>query len=75
MIGMPGNLDETISSERGNLAAGDSRIRWRIFALACAASWLLYLHRYAWNIVGPKLQEEYQFDHTTSGWILSLIHI
>ncbi|HVJ66766.1 MAG TPA: MFS transporter [Caulifigura sp.] len=71
---MPADFDTRDSNGPGNLIAEPSRIRWRIFALACGASWLLYLHRYAWNIVGPKLQEEYQFDHTTSGWIFALFY-
>lgn len=71
---MPGSFDSDVVNEPGNPDAGASRIRWRIFALACGASWFLYLHRYAWNIVGPKLQEQYQFDHTTSGWIFALFY-
>jgi MFS transporter, ACS family, glucarate transporter len=35
-----------------------TRVRWVIFALACATSWLLYLHRYAWGAVKPYLKEE-----------------
>uniref|UniRef100_A0A7C2NZ29 MFS transporter n=1 Tax=Schlesneria paludicola TaxID=360056 RepID=A0A7C2NZ29_9PLAN len=50
-------------------------IRWRMFALACGASWLLYVHRYVWNIVGPKLQETYQFDHTVSGWVFASFYV
>jgi hypothetical protein len=44
-------------------APGDSsirdrptRVRWIIFALACAASWLLYLHRYAWGVMKPSFR-------------------
>ena len=28
-----------------------TQVRWLIFALACATSWLLYLHRYAWGVI------------------------
>src|SRR5436190_5774648 len=73
-IGRPELFDRHVVNEFGTLKARSSRIRWRMFALACAASWLLYLHRYAWNIVGPQLQEEYGFDHTTSGWIFALFY-
>ena len=31
---------------------------WLIFVLACAVSWLLYLHRYAWGVIKPILQRE-----------------
>ncbi|GAC1450975.1 MAG: hypothetical protein NVSMB9_35790 [Isosphaeraceae bacterium] len=36
-----------------------STIRWGVFALACGTSFLLYLHRYTWNIVGPRLQADF----------------
>lgn len=49
-------------------------IRWRVFALACGASFLLYLHRYSWSVVGPKLQEEFAFTHTQTGFLLSLFY-
>ena len=51
-----------------------TNVRWLMFALACGTSWFLYLHRYAWNIVGPKIQETYQFDHTQSGFVFSLFY-
>jgi sugar phosphate permease len=35
-----------------------TRVRWLIFVLACAASWLLYLHRYSWGIVKPSFSGE-----------------
>jgi len=35
-----------------------TRIRWLIFALACAVSWLLYLHRYAFGVIKPALKRE-----------------
>ena len=31
---------------------------------ACATSFLLYLHRYTWNIIRPELQEQYGFSNT-----------
>ena len=36
-----------------------TRVRWLVFALACAASWLLYLHRYSWGVVKPAFQRDY----------------
>lgn len=41
-----------------------SRIRWLVFSMACGTSWMLYLHRYTWNIIRPQLQEEYGFSNT-----------
>lgn len=49
-------------------------IRWRVFALACGASFLLYVHRYSWTVVGPKLQEEFAFTHTQVGFLFSLFY-
>ena len=49
-------------------------VRWRVFALACGASFLLYLHRYSWNLVGPKLQEEFSLSHTQSNVLFSLFY-
>ncbi|WLD10358.1 MFS transporter [Planctellipticum variicoloris] len=50
-------------------------VRWRVFALACGCSFLLYLHRYTWNIVGPKLQDTYQFDHALAGWVFAAFYV
>jgi ACS family glucarate transporter-like MFS transporter len=33
-------------------------VRWWIFALACATSWLLYLHRYSWGVIKPAFKRE-----------------
>lgn len=51
-----------------------SAVRWRVFALACGASFLLYLHRYSWNIVGPELQSEFRLSHTQSNILFSLFY-
>lgn len=51
-----------------------STVRWQVFGFACGASFLLYLHRYTWNIVGPKLQEEYGFSNTEAGFLFSLFY-
>jgi len=41
-----------------------------IFGLACAASWLLYLHRYAWGSVKPHFKNENPgFDYVDLGWL------
>jgi sugar phosphate permease len=47
-----------------------TRVRWLIFALACFASWLLYLHRYAWGIIKPTFREQYpDFTDVEIGWL------
>lgn len=41
-----------------------TRRRWIVFVLACTTSFLLYLHRYTWNLIRPELQSEYGFSNT-----------
>ncbi len=50
-----------------------TRVRWLIFVLACAASWLLYLHRYSWGVIKPALRQEYPgFTSVELGWLDSV---
>src|SRR5919202_282856 len=51
-----------------------TRVRWLIFALACAVSWLLYLHRYAWGVVRPAVKSEYGLSDVQLGWLDSLFN-
>lgn len=51
-----------------------SNVRWLVFGLSCATSFVLYLHRYSWNIIGPKLQEEGGLSHTQVGLLFSLFY-
>lgn len=51
-----------------------SPIQWRVFALACGTSFLLYLHRYSWNIVGPELQDDFGLSNTQAGFLFSLFY-
>jgi len=51
-----------------------TKIRWTVFALACSTSFLLYLHRYSWNIIGPKLQTEFSFSNTQAAVLFSLFY-
>lgn len=39
-------------------------VRWLVFGLACSTSWMLYLHRYTWNIIRPELEREYKLSNT-----------
>ncbi|HBJ38993.1 MAG TPA: hypothetical protein DDZ51_30460 [Planctomycetaceae bacterium] len=65
-------MQPTIDHGAPSLVA--SGVRWRVFLLACGASFLLYLHRYSWNVVGPKLQEEFAFSHTQVAFLFSLFY-
>jgi len=60
--------------DQGDSSQAATGVRWRVFALACGASFLLYLHRYSWNVVGPKLQEEFAFSHTQVAFLFSLFY-
>jgi sugar phosphate permease len=47
-----------------------TRVRWLIFALACATSWLLYLHRYSWGVIRPYFKADHpNLDDEDVGWI------
>lgn len=52
-----------------------SGARWWVFGLACAVSWLLYVHRYAWGVVKPEFQKEHQLSNAEMGWLDSLFSI
>ena len=39
-------------------------VRWLMFALACGASWFLYLHRYTWNVIAPYLEQDFGLSKT-----------
>lgn len=41
--------------------------RWTVFGLACATSWLLYLHRYAFALIKPELVREWKLDKVELG--------
>jgi sugar phosphate permease len=64
MVGIPRPTDRP----------GLSGLQWRVFALACGTSFLLYLHRYSWNIVGPRLQEDFGLSNTEAGFLFSLFY-
>jgi MFS transporter, ACS family, glucarate transporter len=51
-----------------------TRIRWLTFSLACAASFVLYLHRYSWNVIGPQLQSDLHLSNTQIGLLFSLFY-
>src|SRR5690242_530867 len=44
--------------------------QWLVFVLACAASALLYLHRYSWGVVKPFIaRENPELSATQLGWL------
>ena len=50
-----------------NTASAPTRIRWIVFALGCSTSWLLYLHRYAFALIKPKLTTEWGLGSSELG--------
>jgi ACS family glucarate transporter-like MFS transporter len=42
-------------------------VRWLVFTLACVTSWMLYLHRYTWNLITPELIKEYGWSREKVG--------
>src|SRR5690242_13554788 len=58
--------DRSADSQFPALSSGGERptnVRWMIFALACATSFFLYLHRYTWNVIGPELKKDYGYSN------------
>jgi sugar phosphate permease len=50
--------------------ADTTQVRWLVFYLACAVSWLLYLHRYSWGVVKPAFRRENpSLSDTELGWL------
>lgn len=52
-----------------------TRRRWTILSLACGVSWLMYLHRYSFNLVRPYLEEEYNFTNLQLDSIYVLFNV
>jgi len=44
-----------------------TNVRRMVFILGCGTSWFLYLHRYTFALIKPKLKEEWQLDNTELG--------
>lgn len=44
-----------------------TNVRWIVFALGCATSWMLYLHRYAFGLIKPYLEQEWGLDKEQLG--------
>ena len=51
-----------------------SNVRWQIFALSCASSWTLYLHRYTFALVMPSLADEWHVDLADLGFMQSAFY-
>jgi sugar phosphate permease len=47
------------SNRRHDPPESPSRIRWLVLAMACGASFCLYLHRFTWTFIAPELQQRH----------------
>lgn len=47
-----------------------TRVRWIMFVLTCAVSWLLYLHRYSWGVIKPEFRQDFpELTNIEIGWL------
>ncbi len=56
-------LDDNHSNSR------PTNVRWTVFGLCCGTSWMLYLHRYTFALIKPKLSEEWGLSNQALGWM------
>lgn len=52
-----------------------TKVRWLIFALCCAASWFLYLHRYTWSVIVGDLETEFGWSKQTIGGLAGIFNL
>ncbi|MBI1916623.1 MAG: MFS transporter [Planctomycetes bacterium] len=58
-----------MGSEAAPPGGRPTNVRWVVFSLAFGTSWLLYLHRYALNILMPEFKEEFGWSDEQLGWL------
>lgn len=46
-----------------------TQVRWLVFWLACATSFVLYLHRYSWGVIKGSLKQETGLSDLQLGWL------
>ena len=59
------------ATSMGQPLQSPTRVRWLVFGLACASSWMLYLHRYTWNFIGPELERTHGLSKAELGTLFS----
>lgn len=50
-------------------------VRWWMFGLACATSFLLYMHRYTWGVIKPDIAREFGWNNEQMGWLDSAFYL
>ena len=66
------NHGDAVTSKGSTADERPRQVRWLIFVLACAVSWLLYLQRYAWGVIKPEIKEEYPGPDRRRIWAISI---
>src|SRR5262245_19674066 len=46
-----------------------TNVRTLILVLACATSFVLYLHRYVWGFIKTDVKKEFGWDEVSMGWL------
>lgn len=64
-----------MSSRGSEDSTAPTNIRWLVFGLASATSFLLYLHRYTWGFVKVAVAKEFSWRDDTLGWLDSAFMI
>ena len=59
----------TAGSHAGTHPEKPTNVRWLIFGLGCGTSWFLYLHRYTFGIIKPKIADEWGLKAGELGWL------
>jgi sugar phosphate permease len=64
--GDPSHASPTAGSG-ASVVGRPSNVRWLIFALCCATSFTLYLHRYTWGFIKADVQDEFGWNEAELG--------
>jgi ACS family glucarate transporter-like MFS transporter len=72
------NADSNRTNSQSFSSDADQRptnVRWMVFVLGCGTSWFLYLHRYTFALIKPKIKDEWQLDNTELGLLDSAFQV
>ena len=62
-----------VSADGLNQDRRPTNVRWLVFGLASAASYINYVHRYSWGVIKPYLLEDGVVTEKEMGWLDGLI--
>ena len=58
---------DDVASPPGKPLGPATKVRYLVLALACATSFVLYLHRYSWGVAKPEIKQEYNLSDSQLG--------